>query len=174
MQQSRRQQINELAETILATCDLTVPVDLPTAVQRLRGKLEFVADADFEAKIEKTRTGFKITLPEYGYTTRDRFSIAHELGHLFLHMGYLMDNDRWNSIEDYTDSVYYRQGFSLEELEANEFAGAFLMPRDEFTKVARQHQTGNSFNVSAIADYFRVSPIAAATRGRFLGLFAWT
>jgi hypothetical protein len=174
MQQSRRQQINELAETILATCDLGVPVDVRTAVQRLRGELEFVPDADFEAKIEKTPTGFKITLPEYGFENRDRFSIAHELGHLFLHMGYLMDPNRWNSIKDFKDSVYYRQGFSLEESEANEFAGAFLMPRDEFIAVARQHQTGNSFNVTGIAEHFHVSPIAAATRGRFLGLFAWS
>lgn len=174
MQQSRRQQINELAETILATCDLSVPVDVRTAVQRLRGQLAFVPDADFEAKIEKTPTGFKITLPEYGFENRDRFSIAHELGHLFLHMGYLMDPNRWNSIKDFKDSVYYRQGFSLEESEANEFAGAFLMPRDEFITVARQHQTGNSFNVTGIAEHFHVSPIAAATRGRFLGLFAWS
>jgi predicted transcriptional regulator len=173
MYPSRRQHINRLAETVLSTCELSVPIPMDEAVRRLRGDLAFVAKADFEAKIEKTDTGFRITLPQDGYEPRERFSIAHELGHLFLHMGYLVDEAKWNSIEDYTDSVYYRYGYSVEESEANEFAGAFLMPRAEFARVAQQHQDGDEYDITRIAEQFNVSAGAAVTRGRFLGLFRW-
>lgn len=173
MNATRRQQINRLAETVLSTCELATPVDPVEAVRRLRGEIVRVPHADFEAKIEKTDAGFQITLPQDGYETRDRFSIAHELGHLFLHMGYLVDDERWSAIEDYTDSVYYRYGHSTEESEANEFAGAFLMPRTEFLRIAQQNSSGGVYNVTAIAEHFNVSGNAAATRGRFLGIFSW-
>jgi len=51
---------------------------------------------------------------------RTRFDIAHELGHLLLHIE--PDQERFNN-KEYLDNI---------EREANKFAGAFLLPRDTF------------------------------------------
>lgn len=173
MNRARRDQINRLADTVRTVCRLEVPVDVDTAVTRLNGRIEEADDADFEARIEKTGTGFAITLSGDVSPRRRRFSVAHEIGHLFLHMGYLVDEDKWRSEGTYTDSVYYRYGYNTEEYEANEFAAALLMPRAEFVKVANQHRDGGRYLVGPIAAHFQVSEEAALNRGRWLGLFSW-
>jgi len=173
MTSARRRQINRLADLVRTCCDADVPVDVERVVRQLGGSVESVTDADFEARIEKVDDGFRITLGSPVAENRRRFSIAHELGHLFLHMGYIIDPDEWASIEAYMDSVYFRYGFGAEEYDANEFAGALLMPAEAFEQVAEANREGRRYAIGPIADHFRVSVEAAATRGRWLGFFAW-
>ena len=52
---------------------------------------------------------------EKGSASRNRFDAAHELGHLVLHSDYLPGN-------------------KIQELQANQFASAFLLPRQTFMK----------------------------------------
>lgn len=173
MNRARREQINNLAETIRTACGLQTPVDVDEAVRRLNGRLAIREEPEFEAKIEKAGDGFEITLSEQVHPNRRRFSVAHEMGHLFLHMGYLVDEEKWNSVGTYTDSVYYRYGYNTEEYEAHEFAAALLMPRAEFIQVANQHRSGDAYQLAPIAEHFKVSVDAARNRGRWLGLFSW-
>ena len=173
MNRKRRQQINKLAYLVREACEIESPVDVDQAVKRLGGYLDHVQTNDFEARIEKVGESFKITLCKDAYEERRRFSVAHEIGHLFLHMGYLTDPEKWRSVGTYTDSVYYRYGHNLEEYEAHEFAAALLMPRAEFIKIAQEHYQNGVFDVTPIAGYFNVSEKAAANRGRWLGLFSW-
>lgn len=173
MDATRRQYIVWLADTVRQACDLGVPADVHGAVTRLGGCVDVVAGADFEAKVEKVESGgFRITVARESTEERQRFSIAHECGHLFLHMGYLIDETKWASITDYRDSVYYRFGYTQEEYEANEFAAALLMPAPAFADVARRHVRAGVCDVAAIAAHFDVSVPAARVRGRFLGLFS--
>jgi Zn-dependent peptidase ImmA (M78 family) len=173
MNAGRRQEIELLAESVRRACGSEVPVDVEGAVTRLGGCLRTVPVADHEAKIEKRDSAFLITLTEDRIATRQRFSIAHELGHLFLHMGYAIDEAKWQEADSYSDSVYYRYGYTEEEYEANEFAGALLMPRAEFERVAGQYRVASGYSINPIADHFLVSREAAIIRGRWLGLFAW-
>jgi Zn-dependent peptidase ImmA (M78 family) len=173
MNRIKRRQINTLAEKIRKACELSLPVDVDEAIARLGGVLERVDDFEYEAKIEKYDEGFKITIVDTANEQRERFSVAHEVGHLFLHMGYLIDNEKWASVGTYRDSVYYRYGHSLEENEANEFAAAFLMPKEEFISVAQEYLNDGTYQISAIAKHFNVSNDAAANRGRWLGIFSW-
>lgn len=53
---------------------------------------------------------------------RMNFDIAHELGHIILH--------EWSEDEEITS----REQFKTKEKEANEFAAAFLMPKESFEK----------------------------------------
>ena len=100
-----------------------------------------------------------MTVPE-----RDKFTIAHELGHLILHYplvarenpGVPMCATRWVD-ESNADLV-------RAEWEANWFAAAFLMPSDEF--IAR-YQSGG---LSPAALRFKVSVPAAKIRAKSLGL----
>jgi hypothetical protein len=172
---AQRDYINWLAGTVRENCKLSVPVDVEKAVERLGGTIAIVNSADFEAKIEKAPPGFRISIcPAKGSSAeRKRFTMAHELGHLFIHMGYIVDHEKWAAIVDYTDSVYFRYGFSVEEGEADEFAAAFLMPEIEFAITAKRHFQDGHYNMAAIARHFRVSVPAATTRGRLLGILSW-
>lgn len=174
MDSTRRAEIRDLAERIRVALDLDVPVDVDSAVARLGGKVETApGPSPVEAQIRKSGGSFLIELSDDSDSVRKRFSLAHELGHLFLHMGYLIDDNRWNSIDEYVDSPMQRFGHSEEEFEAHEFAGAFLMPELEFRNIAASHLSGDSYQILPIARHFNVSVLAARTRGRWLGLFAW-
>lgn len=178
MKTARRQQINQFAELVRKACELTTPVDLKAiegAVSKLGGSIKTVETNEFEAKIEKTDDGahFNITLASSHCDARRKFSGAHELGHLFLHMGYLVDDARWNETASYTDGVRFRYGRSVEEYEAHEFAAALLMPRSEFESMVEQHTRNNEVDIDIIANHFGVSTEAATTRGRWLNLFPW-
>lgn len=123
-------------------------------------------DEDHESGsiIARDLNDYTIYLSSNTSRLRDRFTIAHELGHLLLHLpmikkahpNALMRATRW---VDMADADQRRA-----ELEANWFAAAFLMPADAFREV---HSAGG---VSAAKDYFDVSRSAADTRARALGL----
>jgi len=176
MNRNKRDAINNLALDIRKELNLTTPVDIEKVPSRLGGMLLYEDELEYEASVEKAGgKNFIIKIlknvdfpPE-----RIRFSIAHELGHLFLHMGYLINPSLWNTVKDYKDSVYYRYGHSSEEYEANEFAAAFLMPKDEFLTVAKENLDNGYYNTFKIAERFGVSEDAARNRGRWLGIFSW-
>lgn len=157
--------------------DLTAPVDAKRIAELLGGVVLSASSEDIphEACIRKAGERFEILLKP-AYPTRERFSIAHELGHLFLHMGYLVDANRFSSLQEghsYDRVPSYHLGKSEEEYEANEFASELLMPRKQFMEAVRANTTGGTCNIEALADRFGVSRQAAATRGRWLGVFAW-
>lgn len=173
MDGKRRHEIGELADSVRDALKLNPPVDVDRAVDLLGGQLALIDPNEAEAYVEKQGESFVIGISHAVAPTRRRFSIAHELGHLFLHMGYLRDVEKWANVGRYEESIKYRFGYSEEEYEAHEFAGAFLMPELEFREIAESFKRDNKYQVTRIADYFGVSVEAASIRGRWLQLFAW-
>jgi Zn-dependent peptidase ImmA (M78 family) len=169
---SQREDINRLAETILEGLELDLPVDVEEAVTRLGGKLTTSDDKKVEALVRKENDRFEIVIHNDKPNTRKRFSIAHELGHLFLHMGYLIDPTKWGKTEEYKDSVYYRYGYGIEEGEADEFAAAFLMPEKEFRRVIADRSENRRCDIGDIAKFFDASKSAVVRRGQLLGIFS--
>lgn len=98
-----------------------------------------------------------ITLNAEGKSAcRSRFGIAHEIGHLTIHVG-------------------VQTGDRLTENQANRFASAFLMPRAYFIKECQRTFKGSRLNWSAIVDIklkWKVSKAAILYRGRQLGVFS--
>jgi Zn-dependent peptidase ImmA (M78 family) len=174
-----REKIGSIADSIRTSLALERPYDPERAVTLLKGTIQPInIDHKIDAAIKKNgEEGFIIYLNIHEPDLRKRFTVAHELGHLFLHMGYLIDNEKWNSISDdgFQDSAYFRMSdnYSQEENEANEFAASFLMPRTEFINIAINHLDNNQYTIKPIADYFKVSESAAINRGKWLGIFAW-
>jgi Zn-dependent peptidase ImmA (M78 family) len=87
---------------------------------------------------------------------RERFGIAHELGHFSLHIG-VMTGDR------------------LTETQANRFASALLMPRSTFTSECQLAIRGTRLNWPGLSDLklrWGVSKAAIIFRGRQLGVFS--
>ena len=137
-------------------------------LQKLGIRLEIEPDISYDGTIRKNCDGkYVITLPSKfdSSNKRARFTLAHELGHLFLH--YILGES--------TELVYTRLGTNQVEYDANEFAANFLMPTKLFKEVAASayDSAANTYDLSKIADQFGVSVDAAKTRGRFLGLFVW-
>lgn len=129
--------------------------DLDTLVDRLGGT---VCTRDGGESLHVRGIGdFTIYLPHLTSRMRDRFTIAHELGHYFLHY-------RYRAVCG--ELSYARGGRDRAETEANVFAAALLMPTGPFT--ARwQGCDGDHWQV---AEHFGVSPAAAAVRADTLGL----
>jgi hypothetical protein len=100
---------------------------------------------------------FIIYLPQMTSSRRDRFTIAHELGHYFLH--YLHPKRD-------TAASFGRGERNLVETQANVFASSLLMPTDQFKRAWRRHEG----NVRALATLFDVSPAAVEVRAQVLGL----
>jgi Zn-dependent peptidase ImmA (M78 family) len=103
--------------------------------------------------------------------TRQRFTIAHEVGHLLMHKGRPVVVDRLVRV-----NMNLRDGTSSkEEIEANAFAAELLMPRkliaseiDRFLK--RTRRVVPQELVDELAATFRVSPEAMSYRLENLGI----
>ncbi|MGL5901656.1 MAG: ImmA/IrrE family metallo-endopeptidase [Cetobacterium sp.] len=150
---------------------------LEELVKKLNGRIENVDYLNYDAEIIK-KTGdidFEIILSEYPSVQRKMFSIAHELGHLFLHMLYLINDDHWNSLSE--NQSYRREGLNKLESEANSFAAELLMPEEEYLNQLKKNKVligdYTYFNTQAMARYFNVSENAIINRGKWLGVFAW-
>ncbi len=91
---------------------------------------------------------------------RKRFSIAHELGHYFLHQ------DLKSLFEDTEESCVHRYNNKGLEKEADQFAAEFLMPREIFKSsiLGSKYTAPNFYLVKELSDIFNVSLSAAAIR----------
>lgn len=129
--------------------------DVLRLVEDLGGSVETRAGGE-SLKVHSTGK-FAIFLPQFTSEMRDRFTIAHELGHYFLHYRFA------NLAQPMT---YARGGRNRAETEANVFAAALLMPEDPF-KQKWFHHGGDAWKV---AGHFGVSPAAARVRAEVLRL----
>ena len=175
MTTGRRLAIEKLANSVREQLNISTPVDVKEIIKSLGGnvKAESFEDSSISGKIQRKNDSFEISYNTAHSGLRSNFTIAHELGHLFLHMGYLLDEEKWNNAEEYCDSPMYRQGYSEEEYEANQFAGSLLMPSDEYRTFVKEHSKERKIDVNSIAVHFGVSFDAALTRGKWIGIFEW-
>lgn len=95
--------------------------------------------------------------------TRQRFTIAHEIGHILLHV----DNS-----DIFLEKNINICSEKITEIEANRFAIILLMPTLKFR---RQWSLANSLNLNALeelANFFQVSKLAVSIRANNLGLLS--
>lgn len=101
---------------------------------------------------------------------RERFTLAHELGHIFIDF-------QWNPVtkkplklkNGQILSVKYRDKDKpedtdvLEEQIANEFAAAFLMPKETVEEQVKDYDSEEE-KIDAVVNFFKVSDRAARNR----------
>lgn len=158
-----------IAQLLVEKLNLKNGFDIITLVKQLGGKVIFVDDIYMDAYLEKDGNGFVIYLDSSKSSKRQRFSIAHELGHLFLHLKYL-DQSYWSSLSVESSRVY-RYGHDVEELEANEFAAELLMPYNEFSKIVKDYSSNGNINLLLLSEQFNTSVDAVKYRGHNLGFW---
>jgi len=133
------------------------PADMAALVRQLGGKIVY-ADTSESLHVDG-RGDFTIFLPESTSVRRDKFTLAHELGHYFLHYVH----------QEQTDERRFERGSrNTAETQANVFAASLLMPEQEF-RSAWSALGGATWQ---LAERFGVSPAAVTVRCQVLGLAA--
>ena len=164
-----RSRIECFTQFIRNKLSLLSPVDMLQVCHDLGVVCKKVSDVDYDAMITYDNNLRSVSI---NYNTdripeRIQFSVAHELGHLFLHM---LQKD--GSINEYRE--YYRRNGDANriEYEANEFAASLLMPRDEFLSACMKHlDNNNNVDLEKVAKHFNVSRQAASVRGSVLDVW---
>lgn len=160
-------QVHKFAESTAAQLGLVPGGDLNDLVSRIGGQVivedTLLTDPEQTGSLYVEEPGrFKIMVPSHTSPERDRFTIAHELGHYVLH--YLLPKQK---NPDHPDRMMaFRKGSDRLEWEANWFAAAFLMPSAPFRGVYQE----NLGSLRAVASFFGVSQAAAEVRARGLNL----
>lgn len=137
-------------------------VDFKGIVEIFGGKVSEDKDVFFGDTIDvRGKLDFTIKLHPLATTERQRFTLAHELGHYFLH-----------SRQGGKPLQAFRLGTSMAEQEANYFAAELLMPesmfREDFNSLSNDlDQDGK---ISRMAQMYHVSFTAASVRLSSLGL----
>lgn len=161
----------QLARDILAEGDYSVPVDVIDIAHKHGMTLRY---QPLEASVSGVLV-IKDGRPTIGinqthHLNRQRFTIAHELGHYLLHR---------DTSSVFVDAVYFRdeessEGTKLQEIEANAFAAELLLP-----EVTLREQFGHQPIADAddalirrLAARFEVSAQALTIRLTTLGLIA--
>lgn len=136
MQRSERS-----AQALLRDFDIEEPpVPVEHIARSLGVHLQFVPyDDEMSGMLyrDKERRVTVMGINSFHASTRQRFSIAHELGHLQLHTQRLMFVDKLFRVN--TSSQEAGSGRRLEEIEANSFAAALLMPEHFIDEALRGH-----------------------------------
>ena len=126
--------INNLTQDIINLYNIQIPIkNINDVVTTLGGSVEESINIDNTPNngIRKQDNGFIIYTSPFQSLEKKKFTIAHELGHLFLHMGYRTNSELWNKQKNVS---YYKADNLLKEYQANEFAAALLMPQEAYKK----------------------------------------
>jgi Zn-dependent peptidase ImmA (M78 family) len=158
---------NKAKQLLIAYGLYNVPMDIFSLVKKIGIDIrtaEF-SDDNIAGTILKKNKDLKIIVNKNDFIERQRFTIAHELGHYFLHFE--------NKPKDVYVEMYRSEVKNTEETEANYFASALLMDEDlikrEFKKVIKM-RLSEATTIAVMAKLFKVSLTAMTYRLGNLGL----
>jgi len=145
------------------------PVNIEAIVRSLGLELDKKATLDDEISGQLERLEgrkFKISANKDHHYFRQRFTIAHELGHFMLHADLIGEGvDDNKAYRSGPDGRFYNQAIGdREEAEANRFAARILIPKPKVMEVAAINT-----DVATLAKQFQVSPAAMEIRLKSLG-----
>ena len=165
-----RKYIDTVADIVCDALEIRRPLTVKQLCETIKAKLHgsCVSKDTVEDDAKIIISDDNSFVIEYATNTpevRLLFSIAYELGHLFLH--YLKEDG--SGILKTEETVNIQE---TEEWEANEFAAYLLMPDELFISKCKDFSENGKIPINKIADYFHVSNQAAFVRGLVLGL--WT
>lgn len=145
------------AERILQSLGVTDPreIDLDAIAYHMNALVRYRKLDGCEARIMGAGDRAIISVSDASMQRRQRFSIAHELGHWTHHRGKQL---ACRAEESYSDKT------KQHEREANRFASDMLLPRYLFDPVSKDHQKFNFTTVKSVADVFDASKSAVARR----------
>jgi Zn-dependent peptidase ImmA (M78 family) len=151
---------------------LSTPVDVERVAQKLGAEVVYGdLEDDISGFLLREKEIVKIAVNKLHHPNRQRFTIAHECGHLYLHAD---RGDRlW--VDKAYSTIFYRNsksssGDKLAEIQANQFAAGLLMPE----ALLKEHlsQELSDVDIFRLALRFQVSEQAMTLRLVSLGMLA--
>ncbi|WP_084640185.1 ImmA/IrrE family metallo-endopeptidase [Kaistia adipata] len=138
--------------TEIAKRHLGPPVNIEAIIRGMGIELDKKADLDEEiaGQLAKLPDGkFKISINKSDTYYRQRFTMAHELGHYLLHAHLIGDGvDDSKAYRSVPTGQFYNEAITrLEETQANQFASRLLLPKSVVTKLARVGATIKDISV---------------------------
>ncbi len=157
------EELEEITTNILVQYDmLKTPVDVVEIANQLEIEIyetKLKNEISGAIRYDKNSKKFEIMINESNSPRRKRFTIAHELGHYFLHKQYLEDGSM------HIDVLYRNSENKLDEQRIDYFAGALLM-----NKILVEKFSQITDSVTELAEIFDVSESAMIVRLNILGL----
>ncbi|MGL4767430.1 MAG: ImmA/IrrE family metallo-endopeptidase [Formosimonas sp.] len=153
--------MNMNAQQVLDRCwDGFIPVDVMGIAQ----KMGIVLNPTFEELAVSGYIELKNSIPYCTYNaleseTRQRFTVAHEIGHYVL--GHLQDGKKFRDT-----SRSFELGQNVQETQANRFAAELLMPSKVVGWLIKDK---NLVTVEALSEALNVSTTAMVNRLKNLG-----
>lgn len=145
-----------------------IPIDPILIANKLGIKVYEVnfKDNNMSGIITKQDDKVVIYIEKDHHPNRQRFTVAHEIGHYILHI----KND---SVHQYIE--YQRNdNYDPKEVEANNFAGALLMPKDKIIKTWNKYKELTiDVLITILSKEFIVSESAMRIRLNNLGLIGY-
>lgn len=158
-----KRDVEEIASHICRGFNFRPGDDINGLVHKFGGEVKYLGmdewmktlDSDDGAINVSGRGDFTISVSRFTAPTRNRFTIAHELGHYILHSK--LGQKRIKVARSGIDERI--------EWEANWFAGSILMPEEQFKEMARKEP-----DRYYLANYFGVSPQAVDIGKKHFGI----
>jgi Zn-dependent peptidase ImmA (M78 family) len=166
------------ADWLMRTGGFMIPVPLEEVARKLGARVSYQPFEDqLSGMLYREGSDVLIGINSAHSHARQRFTLAHEIGHLLLHKGRAVIVDK--AMQQKLARVNQRDGTSskgtdLEEIQANKLGAALLMPRQLLIKEAQRRisKPGVSidFIVEELATLFQASSTAMEYRLVDLGL----
>lgn len=168
----RKRKIEALAQSLLEENGITEAPVLVTEIARARGARIFVdsLEGDLSGFLFRDSEQAVIGVNTSHSSTRQNFTIAHELGHLLLHDQEQLHVDREFRVR--LRSGVSSQGTDPAEQEANYFAASLLMPKSFIERDLEGEESLDLVDdalIQSMARKYKVSPQALAIRLKTLG-----
>jgi Zn-dependent peptidase ImmA (M78 family) len=149
----RRKLIRKIVEDVLKKTGITQPpVSVETIAKQINLRVRFEPfDGNLSGCIVRQGGEVTIGINSFHHKNRQRFTLAHEIGHFFLHKGEEIIVDRSFRV-NLRDSEAAKAE-SPEEIEANYFAAELLMP----TKFLLKDLDGKAIDIESDEDIRELS-----------------
>lgn len=131
---------------------------------RIRSGITYQRETQSGSLIAKSPSDWTIYLSPITFLDRDRFTVAHELGHLILHLPKCKKQNPNTVMRAFRYQKNGDEQHKRAEWEANWFAAAFLMPEKEFRAVFEE------MGEATCGLRFGVGALAVKARAQALGL----
>lgn len=147
------------------------PVPVEEIAERLGLEIRYAPfDGDLSGALVRSKDETYIGVNSSDHPNRQRFTIAHELGHFVLHRGITLHVDK-NFRVNLRDGDSSR-GIDRDEMEANRFAAELLMPTRLIMRDLEQLRDVNQAALDSMARRYKVSAHAMRIRlGNFGFMF---
>jgi len=147
------------SETLLMELGITEPneIDVDLIAHYVGVKVKYDELHGCEARLVGYHDRAVVTIRKRTTPTRQRFSVAHELGHWHHHRG--------RSFECRVEDIEEKYNTKPEEERvADQYAANLLMPNYIFLPIAKEYSVHSFNSINELANAFNTSPIATAIR----------